>query len=373
MTTAVLEKMQQRSATREELYELVWSRPIYVLAKDYGVSDRGLSKACERLNVPTPPRGYWPKLAAGHSVSKPQLPQQSEGVPHVHVFRRKAAAQNPGARRNELLRAAGKLDLLDVKISVPKRLAKPHPVIARWIREREETRALDMNYRDGWSFAQDPGAFTPNDRRRHRLLHAFFKFTELHGGRIEERAKGKLFVLLGNDEVEISLREKNRQVRLPLEADQRPSPGGRLKQILEPTGLMLFEIKCHSDIGGRTSWIENEETALETSIGEFVVGLFAALQAAAERRLARAEQARAYQLRQSERAAAQRSIDDERQRWSELVQRARDWEERKLVSEFIREYGLGGGYVVELRGDIEEQTCLEWIEHRLAPQRQAGQ
>lgn len=37
---------------REELYAQVWSTPMIQLAKKYGLSDRGLAKACKKLEVP---------------------------------------------------------------------------------------------------------------------------------------------------------------------------------------------------------------------------------------------------------------------------------------------------------------------------------
>lgn len=56
--------------SRRELYELVWSKPVEQAAKEFGISGRGLSKICERHRIPTPPRGYWAKLAAGQHVKK---------------------------------------------------------------------------------------------------------------------------------------------------------------------------------------------------------------------------------------------------------------------------------------------------------------
>lgn len=43
---------------RDDLYRQVWETPMYRLAKQYGLSGRGLSKICERLNIPFPPRGH---------------------------------------------------------------------------------------------------------------------------------------------------------------------------------------------------------------------------------------------------------------------------------------------------------------------------
>jgi len=50
---------KERVVTREELYRLVWSKPITELAKEFGMSDVGLAKVCKKLNVPKPYRGYW--------------------------------------------------------------------------------------------------------------------------------------------------------------------------------------------------------------------------------------------------------------------------------------------------------------------------
>jgi len=59
---------------RPTLFERVWSVPVDKLAKEWGLSDRGLSKACSRLKVPVPPRGYWMRVAAGQRVHRPKLP-----------------------------------------------------------------------------------------------------------------------------------------------------------------------------------------------------------------------------------------------------------------------------------------------------------
>ena len=51
--------------TREEFFERVWSEPVEQLARSWGLSGRGLAKACEKIRVPVPPRGYWAKLQLG--------------------------------------------------------------------------------------------------------------------------------------------------------------------------------------------------------------------------------------------------------------------------------------------------------------------
>ncbi len=40
--------------SREDLYELVWSKPMVELAKDFSMSDVGLAKRCRKLGIPVP-------------------------------------------------------------------------------------------------------------------------------------------------------------------------------------------------------------------------------------------------------------------------------------------------------------------------------
>jgi len=60
---------------RATLYEQVWSQPVQEVAKSYKISGRGLGKACQRLRVPVPPRGYWARVRNGYKEKKPPLPK----------------------------------------------------------------------------------------------------------------------------------------------------------------------------------------------------------------------------------------------------------------------------------------------------------
>ena len=72
--------------TREQLYDLVWTKPIRTLAAEYGLSDVGLAKLCKRHNVPTPARGHWAKLEAGKPVTKEPLPElETDGAGTIAI------------------------------------------------------------------------------------------------------------------------------------------------------------------------------------------------------------------------------------------------------------------------------------------------
>jgi ankyrin repeat protein len=65
---------------RAELYEKVWSKPMRVLAQQYGVSDVYLARVCRLLRIPLPGLGYWAKKSAGKTTKKrPPLPPLPDG------------------------------------------------------------------------------------------------------------------------------------------------------------------------------------------------------------------------------------------------------------------------------------------------------
>jgi hypothetical protein len=69
-----------RTFSRREFYDLVWSKPITHLAKEFSLSDVAVHKICRKHEVPTPPLGWWAKRTAGKPVTQTSLPKASSGV-----------------------------------------------------------------------------------------------------------------------------------------------------------------------------------------------------------------------------------------------------------------------------------------------------
>ena len=84
---------QDGEITREELHELVWSKPTRIAAKEFGLSDVGLAKICRKLGVKKPPRGYWAKVASGGRAKKPQLGASPDGCVSKAVIRAKTETE----------------------------------------------------------------------------------------------------------------------------------------------------------------------------------------------------------------------------------------------------------------------------------------
>jgi hypothetical protein len=69
---------------REELYTEIWERPLVKVAAKYNISAVALGKACRKLQIPLPGRGYWTKKEFGKPVEQTPLPTAT----NLHVVRK---------------------------------------------------------------------------------------------------------------------------------------------------------------------------------------------------------------------------------------------------------------------------------------------
>ena len=79
---------------RKELYDLVWSQPVTKVAKQFGVSDVAIAKACRKLKVPLPGRGYWAKKVNGYAVHTVPLPK-AKNIPQVSKPQPRVPGEKP--------------------------------------------------------------------------------------------------------------------------------------------------------------------------------------------------------------------------------------------------------------------------------------
>lgn len=55
--------------SRKEIYEMVWEKPVRLVAEEIGVRYSDALKMCKENQIPTPPSGYWTKIQFGKDVS----------------------------------------------------------------------------------------------------------------------------------------------------------------------------------------------------------------------------------------------------------------------------------------------------------------
>jgi hypothetical protein len=154
--------------TRQELYELVWSEPMVQLAKKFGLSDVGLSKACRRIAIPVPERGYWARRQAGKQIQQRPLPPRGPGMPDSAEIGANAsstygtpidplvneAALSPPTFSEAISDLTARVRQMVGKVAAPKTLAQPHRLIARLLEEDERRREKQQStpYPVSWKY-----------------------------------------------------------------------------------------------------------------------------------------------------------------------------------------------------------------------------
>jgi hypothetical protein len=84
-----------RQFTRSEFHDLVWSRPMTHLAKDFALSDVALHKICRKHAIPTPPLGWWAKQQAGKAVVRTPLPPVEGAADRVVIATPELRGETP--------------------------------------------------------------------------------------------------------------------------------------------------------------------------------------------------------------------------------------------------------------------------------------
>jgi hypothetical protein len=59
--------------SRLQLYELVWSKPMTEIARQFRLRDQHIAKACDGADIARPRAGYWQKVEHGKSVARSAL------------------------------------------------------------------------------------------------------------------------------------------------------------------------------------------------------------------------------------------------------------------------------------------------------------
>jgi hypothetical protein len=288
---------------REELYERVWMTPMHRLAKEFGYSDVGLAKLCEKHNIPRPGLGYWRRVELGQKPERPPLPVVEQPSPYrIEIVVR------------ERLLSDGKADPRDVPaVSVSADRLISHPAVVR-------SERLLRNAKKGENEILVPRKGTASHLhvtevtlpRALRILDAIFAAFEERGMQIvwpnEENAS--LRVVCETENIGFALEEiLDRKAHTPTEEEEarhkRDYWWSPPKWDYQPTGLLRICLLNGETTGARRTWSERKERSLESQLGAVVLGIVTLVESIkkveAERQRRRDEWAEKERRREEER------------------------------------------------------------------------
>jgi hypothetical protein len=355
--------LHARRVTREELYRMVWDKPMIRLAEEFGITGNGLAKACDRLDVPYPPRGHWAKKEAGKPVVTFKLPPRRDGIPSaadIHPTPPKAAP-SPAAEQ-----AAAKVADRIRDVAVPERNDDLHPCVQAWVadhKKRQKERELENRNRRrdiGWA-SPSISDLTERDLYRFRATSAIFYAVEKAGGTIEKSsASGKITFLIDGHQVECSIVEKMVQSLKQWEEQRKWTAFTEYcKSGLDSSGFLRVRITTYLQ-GRRSEWVESQKIKIGQLMPNIVGAIMAAGPTLEEMKREREEQQKRYREEESRRYEARQLQEIDEKHWNKFREYAVNWDERKILLAFLAE--------VEVRlateGDVavSDRTLRDWVE-----------
>jgi len=373
-----------KTFTRRELYDLVWSKPMMGLAKEYGISDRGLAKICDRTGIPVPPPGYWAKKVAGKKIFQPPLmliagdfdgkiavPEKKkikeDKVPEPVIEEPLLELEMPESLRMAIDYAK---DSTRHPFIVPKTLDDPHSIIARWL-EREER---DKKSFEAWHSPYSKSKFqakyaSATAKRRLRILSTFFKICKLKGFSVYEQKDEKdvhdtICISIGGNRIKFYLEEPTEVVKRKLtlkEMRRENYIGSEPIEISEnqPTGVLVFKMWGCEENSFEHEWKDEPDKQIEQQLNNIMVATLEGLWIVHRRRLVRVEQER-------EAWVARQKVWDEEKRQEKkaeirkLVQQtARRWKDASDIRDFVQSIQQMAGH--EEIGS-EESSIGKWVQ-----------
>lgn len=303
--------------TREELYELVWSRPLTDIAAEFGMSSGAFAKHCKKANVPCPGRGHWQLIAAGHSAQRERLPPPGPRPARDVIITRYAEPAR-------LARAPKAVAGIEVRKG-----QRPHAV-AKELDEllHDDARHQDMLAVRGSYEVVLKVSKTTRVRAR-QLLTALFFAIEARGHAIRLRALERNVTQWTPRAVEVVIDGEVLRVSLAEHLDRRDHvPSGYEKEFpifakrydLVPSGRLRLELHVPWPTHTRTKWRDGDEQHLEDVLGEIVGAIDEAAAALVVHRARVAEQERRAEIERK--LAAEREL--ERQRVAEEERRRKE-------------------------------------------------
>ncbi len=297
--------MNDGAIARHQLHEKVWTTPISRLAKEFGISDLGLAKACAKHQIPRPPRGYWAKKERGKKVKKVPLPACND--PLLQTVRFEYAGSGSTRRLNGSDTAAKHEE--EGRITVPEQLRSPHPLVAATKRRLEYVKPgahgiVDASSHNTLSVLVSRKSIG----RAMRILDAVLKHWESIGGTVEGNRLN-----LGKDSISIALTEKTEAVRERRESETWQDVRRK------PSSKLTLSVDGARHWGLRSNWSDGKHRPLGDLLASFVGGMIRHVEFLKQQRLDGECEARQKQRAKEAREARERIEDAEASRRKELL------------------------------------------------------
>ena len=322
--------------TRDELYRLVWAKPVTEIAKELGISNVGLAKICTRLSVPRPPRGYWQKLEFGKALTVPPLPSVGEVDP-VRVFI--TPYQRPESQlQDPIVQECIRYESLPANhIDVSQDLQGAHSIVCQAAELLEGSKVDSSGRIAQWNAKGKPTwldiRVSKNSLvRALRIMSALIRALDSRGYTFETNEKNTQCVINGTA-VKFYVWENVSRTEQEPTNEQQEKPWTFEKWAYTPTGQLVFVIDEHW--APRRRWSDRKGKALEHQLNDAVAGLVVAGETIRLKDIEAAQSKQRWLRAEQQRLEAERQRRLEEERRDQLDTLTGLWIKSQNVKQFV--------------------------------------
>jgi hypothetical protein len=357
-------KKETITVNRNELYEQVWSEPVSRLAPKYGISDVGLKKICKKLNVPTPPLGYWTKIQHNIRVEKTPLPRLKHGELQIHKIQKSELNSKHNFKFSE---EAKKLISEFGPIKVPERLTSPHPLV------RKTSDALAKAKPDKYGILNNWRVKHLNVRvsagllsRALRIMDCLIKFFEKQGFEVSignQNESTGTCVIIFEEKIKFYIQEKSlRKDHVPTEKEKEDLKRWHYasfeKYDYKPSGKLTLQIDSWSAAGIRKRWSDGKIQRVENFLSNFAVNVVKIAELEQSARIEREERWRKQEEERRQQVEMERLRQIEEERLRNLENQAALWFKSNQLRDYIRAVEIAA---LERGISIEDKPVKRWL------------
>jgi len=317
--------MENKTFTRKELYDLVWSESLPSLSRKFGISDNGLRKICIKMNIPLPQAGHWNKLKAGKSVFIRKLPEsyaEENEISLAYRIGEKTFTKSP------LIELASQIkNDPQIKIEVPLKLTNPDKLVlaAKESLKQKQNRSPYVGVISCSPNELDIRIAPENVNRSLCFIDTLIKVLRKRGHEIKIK-NNSTYAIVKNQEVKICLKER-------LKKAIRKNVYGSEHTEYNPTGILYFKMEGYNG----KEWIDGK-VKLEDQIPSIIAKMEVESQCITEMKL---ENEKRWQ-EQREKQRKQREIEEKKENelflFKEALAKASRWHKANNLRNYIKAF-----------------------------------
>jgi hypothetical protein len=348
VTISEYDDIRQVAITRKELYDMVWSERLSAISKKYYVSENGLIKKCQELNIPLPNLKFWIKLKnTNDAVIKIPLTKYS-GYSTTYWKLRADMENKKESIQKWLSRTKKEIENdPNVNLKVQEKLATPDPLIAA---ARDRLYKKEVYRKEQGVIYHNQGSIgiyvSPSQiARALRFMDSMIKALRNRGHQFMNK-NGHAHVVVFGEDYAISCKEKERRVVI------KDKYGSHTD--LEPTGKLSFRL-------GHSYWLK-EWTGGKTPIEEQVAKILASIEYRGKKdQKERIRHEKQWTInKEKQRIAKELQVKKEQELldFNELFKKAKRHEEAEVIRRYIKKLEHSAVLRNELTEEVKE--IIEW-------------